>query len=79
MSDWRLNGQEEYLSNKTLYKITFPAFWETAYKDKNRTKTKTNKKSLCVSLQYMQISLKHYILILYTLVAHNLNTTNKSI
>lgn len=35
MSDWRLNGQEEYLSNKTLYKITFPAFWEAAYKDKN--------------------------------------------
>ena len=35
MSDWRLNGQEEYLSNKTLYKITFPAFWETAFKDKN--------------------------------------------
>ena len=25
----------DYLSNKTLYKITFPAFWETAYKDKN--------------------------------------------
>ena len=23
MSDWRLNGQEEYLSNKILYKITF--------------------------------------------------------
>ena len=35
MSDWRLNGHEEYLSNKILYKITFPAFWETAYKDKN--------------------------------------------
>ena len=35
MSDWRLNGQEAYLTNKTLYKITFPAFWETAYKDKN--------------------------------------------
>ena len=35
MSDWRLNGQEEYLSNKILYKITFPVFWETAYKDKN--------------------------------------------
>ena len=35
MSDWRLNGQEEYLSNKTLYKIVFPAFWETAYRDRN--------------------------------------------
>ncbi len=35
MSDWRLNGQEEYLSNKTLYKIIFPAFWKTAYKGKN--------------------------------------------
>ncbi len=35
MSDWRLNGQEEYLSNIPLYKVTFPAFWETAYKDKN--------------------------------------------
>ena len=35
MSDWRLNGQEDYLSNKTLYKITFPEFWEIAYKDKN--------------------------------------------
>lgn len=35
MSDWRLNGQEEYLFNKTLYKISFPTFWETAYRDKN--------------------------------------------
>lgn len=35
MSDWRLNGQDEYLSNKTLHKIVFPAFWETAYRDKN--------------------------------------------
>ena len=35
MSDWRLNGQEEYLSNKTFCKIVFPAFWKTAYKDKN--------------------------------------------
>lgn len=35
MSDWRLNEQEEYLSNKTVYEITFPAFWEAAYKDKN--------------------------------------------
>lgn len=35
MSDWRLNGQEEYLSNITLYKVTFPEFWERAYKEKN--------------------------------------------
>ena len=35
MSDWRLNGQEEYLSNITLYKVTFPEFWETAYRNKN--------------------------------------------
>ncbi len=35
MSDWRLNGQEEYLSNRALYKITFPAFWEKAYKENN--------------------------------------------
>ena len=35
MDDWRLNEQEEFLSNKTLYKITFPDFWETAYKTKN--------------------------------------------
>lgn len=35
MRDWRLNGQEEHLSNATLYKVTFPEFWETAYRDKN--------------------------------------------
>ena len=35
MTDWRLCGQEKYLSNKTLYKIVFPEFWETAYKGKN--------------------------------------------
>ena len=35
MNDWRLNGQEEYLTNKTLYKIAFPEFWETAYESKN--------------------------------------------
>ena len=35
MSDWRLNGQEEYLANKTLYKIIFPAFWKTAYETQN--------------------------------------------
>lgn len=35
MSDWRLNGQEEYLSDATLYRVKFPDFWETAYRDKN--------------------------------------------
>ena len=35
MDDWRLNGQEEYLSNKTLYKIIFPDFWKTAYENRN--------------------------------------------
>lgn len=35
MSDWQLTEQKQYLSGKTLYKITFPVFWETAYKDKN--------------------------------------------
>lgn len=29
------NGQEKYLHNKTLYKIVFPEFWITAYRDKN--------------------------------------------
>ena len=33
--DWRLNGQEEYLSNALLYKIKFPDFWEKAYAEKN--------------------------------------------
>lgn len=35
MSDWRLNGQEEYLSDATLYKVSFPEFWKAAYRDKN--------------------------------------------
>ncbi|MBQ7347331.1 MAG: hypothetical protein IJW55_05180 [Clostridia bacterium] len=35
MEDWRLNGQEEYLTNAVLYKITFPKFWEQAYVEKN--------------------------------------------
>ena len=35
MSDWRLNGQEDYLSNLALYKVSFPEFWQTAYKDRN--------------------------------------------
>ena len=33
--DWRLNNQEKYLQNSTLYKIIFPDFWEKAYADKN--------------------------------------------
>lgn len=35
MSDWRLRGQEKYLSNAVLYKVSFPEFWEVAYRDKN--------------------------------------------
>ncbi len=35
MEDWRLRGQEEYLTNATLYKITFPEFWQNAYRTKN--------------------------------------------
>ncbi len=35
MSDWRLRGQEDYLMNKALYKVTFPDFWAVAYRDKN--------------------------------------------
>jgi hypothetical protein len=35
MSDWRLQGQKIYLSGAILYKVTFPQFWETAYRDKN--------------------------------------------
>lgn len=42
MSDWRLNGQGEYLSNRTLYKITFPIFWEIAYRSKNVFFKKSN-------------------------------------
>ena len=35
MTDWRLNGQEEYLTGKTLYKIVLPDYWQEAYKTKN--------------------------------------------
>lgn len=35
MSDWRLNGQERYLSNAILYKVQFPEFWQLAYESKN--------------------------------------------
>ena len=36
MDDWRLQGQEEYLANKTLYRIKFPEFWKKAYNSKNK-------------------------------------------
>lgn len=35
VEDWRLQDQEEYLSNAVLYQVTFPAFWEKAYAEKN--------------------------------------------
>ena len=35
MDDWRLRGQEEYLKGLTLYKVSFPAFWEKAYAEKS--------------------------------------------
>ena len=35
VTDWRLNGQEEYLTNKTFYKIIFPEFWKTSYDNQN--------------------------------------------
>ena len=35
MEDWRLRGQEDYLSNITLYKVRFPEFWQLAYETKN--------------------------------------------
>ena len=35
MSDWRLTGQEAYLTGSTLYKVVFPGFWKTAYRKKN--------------------------------------------
>ena len=31
----KLKFTGKYLSNKTLYKIVLPDFWETAYRDKN--------------------------------------------
>ena len=34
--DWRLNKQEEYLSGATLYKVTFPEFWEVSLTTQNR-------------------------------------------
>jgi hypothetical protein len=35
MEDWRLRGQEDYLSNATLYMVQFPEFWKCAYETKN--------------------------------------------
>ena len=35
MTDWRLNGQEEYLTGKTLYRIVLPDYWQEAYTTKN--------------------------------------------
>ena len=36
MDDWRLRGQEDYLSDATLYRVQFPEFWKLAYESKNR-------------------------------------------
>lgn len=36
MEDWRLNGQEKYLTNVTLYKVVFPEFWKKSYTEKNK-------------------------------------------
>ena len=33
--DWRLNGQEKYLQNASLYKIVFPDFWDKSCAEKN--------------------------------------------
>ena len=35
MEDWRLRGQEDYLSNVTLYKVQLPEFWQLAYETEN--------------------------------------------
>lgn len=35
MSDWRLNGQENYLTNAVLYQVIFPDFWRKSYAEKN--------------------------------------------
>ena len=35
IDDWRLNGQEEYLKGVTLYRVSFPEFWQKAYSEKN--------------------------------------------
>ena len=35
MEEWRLRGQENYLSNVTLYRVQFPEFWKYSYETKN--------------------------------------------
>ena len=35
MEDWRLRGQEAYLSDVTLYRVHFPAFWQLSCEMKN--------------------------------------------
>ena len=35
MEDWRLRGQEDYLSNATIYKVRFPEFWQLSYAEEN--------------------------------------------
>lgn len=35
MEDWRLQGQENYLTNASLLRIRFPEFWQKAYQEKN--------------------------------------------
>lgn len=35
MEDWRLRGQEEYLTGAVLRRVVFPDFWKSAYAQKN--------------------------------------------
>ena len=35
MDDWRLRGQEAYLKDLSLYRVSFPDFWQTAYDTQN--------------------------------------------
>lgn len=35
MEEWRLRGQENYLSNVILYRVQFPEFWKYSYETKN--------------------------------------------
>ena len=35
MEDWRLCGQERFLTNAVLYRVTFPDFWQKSYEEKN--------------------------------------------
>ncbi len=36
MSDWRRNGQERFLLEKTFGKVVFPEFWEASCTRKNK-------------------------------------------